>query len=682
MRYSLPLLLLSACVAPAAEPDLAKILAEPIVGLRQPIHEAIEFCEARIPRMPAVQTAAEWQKLADQMRADVLAKVVFRGEAAQWRDAKLRVEYLETIAGGPGYKIKKLRYEAVPGLFIPALLYEPENLKGRVPAILNVNGHEGVGKAAKYKQIRCINLAKRGMLALNVEWVGMGQLRTPGFSHASLNQLDLCGTAGIAVHFLAQKRGLDVLLAHPHADPKRTAVTGVSGGGWQSIFFSSLDPRVTISNPVAGYSSFFTRSRHPKDLGDSEQTPSDLATVADYAHLTAMMAPRPTLLTFNAADNCCFEAGYALPPLLRAAEPIFKLFHQPQAIRSHINHVPGNHNYEQDNREAFYRMLGDFFYPGDKTYSWKEIPSDGEARSPAELDIPLPEKNQNFNSLALGIAAKLPRNGAVPAASSERKQWQTTKQSELRAVLHLHDYSVQADPAGAEVIGDLTIARWRLRLDRDWTIPAVELSRGTPTKSVIVLADGGRKSARAEVERLLADGYRVLALDPLLLGESDPIFPAGEQREPTFKLSWLYALLMGTVGERPLGIQASQVLAAANWLKSERSGQPVSLASIGPRTGLLSAVTNAAAPDVFAALEQTAPLGSLKQVIEENRAYAQTPEVFAFGLLEVADIPQLLALSANKRVTIRSASDRFQKETATLRPVFQQSGGTLELIAK
>src|SRR5207302_8351436 len=119
-------------------------------------------------------------------------------------------------------------------------------------------------------------------------------------------------------------RGRDVLLAHPNADPDRVAVSGLSGGGWQTIFISSLDTRVTLSNPVAGYSNFRTRIRHFKDLGDSEQTPTDLATVADYTHLTAMRAPRPTLLTYNAKDNCCFESGYALPPLLRAADPVFK----------------------------------------------------------------------------------------------------------------------------------------------------------------------------------------------------------------------------------------------------------------------------------------------------------------------------------------------------------------------
>ena len=60
--------------------------------------------------------------------------------------------------------------------------------------MLNVNGHDAKGKAADYKQIRCINQAKRGILALNLEWFGMGQLKGPGFGHGLINAVDLCGT--------------------------------------------------------------------------------------------------------------------------------------------------------------------------------------------------------------------------------------------------------------------------------------------------------------------------------------------------------------------------------------------------------------------------------------------------------------------------------------------------------
>src|SRR5262249_52356249 len=157
-----------------------------------------------------------------------------------------------------------------------------------------------------YKQLRSINLAKRGLLVLNVEWFGMGQLRTNGFAHGRMNQLDLCGASGLAPFYLALERALDVGLALEHADPKRVVVSGLSGGGWQTILISSLDERVTLANPVAGYGSFHTNIAFD-DMGDSEQAPTDMAMLADYTHLTALRAPRPTLLTYNAADECCFK---------------------------------------------------------------------------------------------------------------------------------------------------------------------------------------------------------------------------------------------------------------------------------------------------------------------------------------------------------------------------------------
>src|SRR5262249_46139445 len=229
---------------------------------------------------------------------------------------------------------------------------------------------------------------------------------------------------GLAPFYLDMSRGLDVLLAHENADPERVAVTGLSGGGWQTIFFSSLDTRVKLCNPVAGYSSFFTRVRHFKDLGDSEQTPNDLAAVADYSHLTAMMAPRAALLTFNSKDDCCFESGYALPPLMEAAGPVFKLYGKEKLLRSHVNDDPGTHNYEKDNRQAFYRMVGDVFYPDDRSFSADEIATDGEVKTKDELGVELPKENADFHTLAVDLAKKLPANADLPAAKDAARKWQ------------------------------------------------------------------------------------------------------------------------------------------------------------------------------------------------------------------------------------------------------------------
>jgi dienelactone hydrolase len=656
LAAALPLLL----AAPLRADDKAFVkaaLAREVVGPRQVLLDLQDHLEPRIPRLPPAATAAEWEKLATKLRADVLDQIVFRGAAAAgWRDAKTKVEWLEAIPGGPGYRIRKLLYEALPGLWIPALLYEPDGLKGKVPVALAVNGHDRNGKAAGYKQVRCINLAKRGLLVLNVEWLGMGQLNGAGYRHYRMNQLDLCGASGLAPFYLCMSRALDLLLAHPNADPARVAVSGLSGGGWQTIVISSLDRRVTLANPVAGYSSFRVRIRdHFKDLGDSEQTPCDLATLADYTHLTALRAPRPTLLTYNAKDDCCFEAGYALPPLLKAAGPVFKLYGQEKALRSHVNHVPGTHNYEKENREAFYRMVGDFFFPGDKKFRAKEIDCAKEVKTAAELTVKLPAAPADFNTLALGLAKALPRSAALPTTAAGAKAWQAARRTQLRELVKARDLSVAATKVGSTAKGDTKATFWKLRLGGAWTVPVVELVRGEPKATTILLHDAGRKADPDSAERLLAAGQRVLAVDPFYFGESKV-----QQRD------FLFALLLAAVGDRPLGLQASQVAAVAHWAEKDRKAGPVSVVAVGPRLGLAALVAAALEEKAVGRLELDGAWASLKEVLEQNRSLDQMPEVFCFGLLEAFDVKQLLALAAPRPVAWRKPGDRARKELAGL----------------
>jgi dienelactone hydrolase len=657
---------------PAADkPDLKAILAHKILAPRQPQVEVEKYIESRLPPMPTVKTVAEWEKHAKRLRAEVLAKVVYRGEAAKWRDAKTNVVWLETIKGGPGYRIKKLRYEALPGLWIPALLYEPLKLSGKVPVVLNVNGHDRNGKAATYKQIRCINQAKRGMLALNVEWLGMGQLATTNFAHGRMNQLDLCGTSGLAPFYLSMKRGLDVLLSLKNADPKRVAVTGLSGGGWQTIYISALDTRVTLTNPVAGYSGFPTRVKHYKDLGDSEQTPCDMATVADYTHFTAMMAPRPTLLTYNSKDDCCFEAGYVLPALRAAAEPVFKLYGKKAFLRSHVNDVPGNHNYGKDNRQAFYRMVGDHFFAGDKTYDAKEIPSEKEGKSKADLLVELPAGNTDFHKLALALAKKLPRTPDLPSARAAALKWQETERKKMRNIVRAREYQVKAVKTDAADKGGLKVVYWQLKMDNTWTVPVVELARGTPKTTALLINDAGRSADVANANRLLEAGHRVLAVDPFYFGESK--IPERD---------WLFALLIAAVGERPLGIQASQLAAVARWSVAAHKTGPLMIAAVGPRTTTMALVAAGLETKAIGKLELDGALGSLKLVIEQNRSVDQMPELFCFGLLEAFDIKQVAALSAPRPVTFLKTGKRARTELAGLKKWYALLGRDFDPLSR
>ncbi len=113
------------CFAQSA--SLESALAKPILPVNQPLVEVQVYTASHVKSMPMVSSAQQWTQVKERLRQQVLNEVVLRGEGRKWAEAKTRVEWLDVLPG-KGYRIKRLRYEVIPGLWIPALLYEPEKL--------------------------------------------------------------------------------------------------------------------------------------------------------------------------------------------------------------------------------------------------------------------------------------------------------------------------------------------------------------------------------------------------------------------------------------------------------------------------------------------------------------------------------------------------------------------------
>ena len=337
---------------------MERVLAKKLIG-NKTYRELRAYLKDHLPHLQQPGGRGAWVRRRARFRRQFL-EAFFRGHPEGLLTRKPRVEWADTLHPGHGYCIRKLRYEGYPGMWIPALLYEPTCLQGKIPAVLNPNGHHAGGKAMDYKQARCINLAKRGMVALNIEFIGMGELWA-SMDHNRIAHLDLCGVAGIGVFYLAMKRGLDVLLAHPQADLERVAMTGLSGGGWQTIVLTALDERVKVAVPVVGHSPVWQRAGCIQDIGDMEQIPSDLCSIADFDSLTAMLAPRPTLLIYNRHDDCCFQTRRTRKSVYQPAKPVFPLFGASDKLKLHDNVDPGTHNYDSDNRSQLYKFLNRHF---------------------------------------------------------------------------------------------------------------------------------------------------------------------------------------------------------------------------------------------------------------------------------------------------------------------------------
>ena len=587
----------------------------------------MRYYTEKLPEIQYPDSTAEWNQRTAKIRKELLAKVYLRGHRRGILNAPPNVQWRGVIETDRGYRIRKLRYEGYPGMWIPALLYEPTELRGKVPAILNPNGHHAGGKAMPYKQARCINLAKRGMLALNTEFVGMGELQGSG-AHMHQAYLDLCGVAGVGVMYLAMKRGLDILLAHKHADPERVAMTGLSGGGWQTAVLSALDERIGAIMPVSGHSPIWHRAtvRWP-DHGDLEQTPVDLCTIADYDTITAMFAPRPALLVHSVNDGI-FRPEFMRPALYEPARKVYRCFGAKERIGFYANEDPGTHNYDRDIREQLYAFLKQAW---DLDIPTEDLPCDAEIRSEWELSVGLPPGNPTYARIAAQLADSLPKKPASLATKeSDRKR--------LKDVLRFpEDAPTVANTVGTpRRIAGVDVAHHVLELGR-WRVPVAEFGSDADRPPLLILPERGRAAAAAQVGSALAAGRRVFVAD---------LFSFGEQVIADGEYHYLFMECVAAAGDRPLGICAAQLCALVDWI-----GGSVEVAADGIGAGLAALCAAALRPERFAGLAVALP-DSLRRLIDRQIDYVQNPVPFCFGLLEQLDIEDLVTLSAPVPITI------------------------------
>ena len=644
----------------AGTQDTGRIDGPPAAGSVPPDREShtVETLKAyllnRVPpfKLPEAET---WEEEAAALRRTMLDEVIFKGVPDAWCAGEPLVEWKDVIETGKGYRIRKLTYRALPGrpgqpgLVVPALLYEPDEAGDAAPGVLNLNGHVGPpGKAVDYKQIRCVNLARRGMVALNPEWLCFGELQGPGYQHNNAAYLDLCGVAGIAVFYLVMRRALDVLLGHGRVDPERIAVTGLSGGGWQTIILAALDTRVRLAAPNAGYIGLDSRIMHRADRGDIEQNAADLAATADYPLLTAMLAPRPALLLYNEHDDCCFRTARARPSVYEPVRPLYASFGRPDAFEFHNNVDPGTHNYEREHRERFYRFLNRQFLPGAPGRD-EEIPSEDEVRSEEELTVGTPEDNADFVTLARSVALGLKRE-KPPVEPAALRRWQQAGRERLKSLLRYRPFPVEevvgqaAGPDDGRHAACSQAACSQYLLRGGWTLPAVTSvpASGGSGRKRLILADEGRKGAEDLAAKALRDGTTALVVEVAMQGA------CGLGKAPH---QW--TMMLSSSGGRMLGLQVAQLAAVMEHEGTALTG----LTSLGPVSSVIALMAAALGEPTVDEVILHRGLASLHRLIDEPGRYETLSPLFCFGLLPAFDIDELIALIHPVRVELRSAWD-------------------------
>ncbi len=639
----LPTLALQELPAQSEVDQLQPTLRQEILPPAAALFQLKQYIVRNVPPPPSPTTASQWTAESKRLRETLLRDVVFHGWPGQWVSAAPRFEDIGIIASGPGYRMRKLRYEILPGFYSAAILYEPENLAGKVPAILNVNGHVGpIGKAVEYKQKRCINFARRGMLALNLEWLAFGELGSRENRHWFGAHLDLVGTHELGLFYLAMRKGLDYLWDHAYVDRARIGMTGLSGGGWQTIVLSSLDERVAAAVPVAGFASTRSRveAREHGDLGDIEQCATDLFEKIDYPHLVAMRAPRPSLLAYNAEDDCCFRGPMARPHIYDAIRPVFALYGKEDALEWHENRDPGTHNYQLDNRLAAYRFFSRHF---GLSLVDTEIPVDAEIKTLEELEVGLPEDNLTILGLARKIAASN-SIAPIPSEAGAREEWAHAGRARLKDVVRLRPVEISSvwNVMNTKDKGVETLAYNFMMADGLSANGILLRSITSPpdAPATIVLHDRGKGESAAIVSERVNRGERVLALDLLFIGDSwKGLRPSS------------YAQILHGMGSRTLGMQVAQLHALTKWIQKAGGGAKVRLETSGMRSQVIALTAAALQPTLYSEVQVRDGIISLAFLLEKPVQFEEAPELFCLDLFKDFDLERISALAAPVHVT-------------------------------
>lgn len=92
---------------------------------------------------------------------------------------------------------------------------------------------------------------------------------------------------------------------------REIVMVGLSGGGWTTVVYAALDPRIDRSYPIAGSLPMIFRTE-AKDVADFEQQLPGLPVSYFDLYLMAASDGRQQVQVFNREDPCCFAGTKAM----------------------------------------------------------------------------------------------------------------------------------------------------------------------------------------------------------------------------------------------------------------------------------------------------------------------------------------------------------------------------------
>jgi len=549
------------------------------------IDQADHFYDLRDEEIAKLKTRQDWINRQEKMKNALLDIV---GPFPEKTPLNPRIT---GILQKDGFRIEKIIYESMPGLYVTGCLFIPDRINQKAPAILNVIGHNQEAFRAELYQLLYLNLVKKGFIVLAIDPIGQGEMvqyfdPEIGFSsigytvveHFYLgNQCFLSGVSPARYFAWDGIRGIDYLLTRNDVDPARIGVTGFSGGGTITSYIAALDDRVKVSIPCS-WSTASRRQTETKGTQDAETVfVHGLAKGITFEDLIEVRAPKPTLMTFTSRDEYLSIQG------AREAYTEIKKAYKAFEKEDYLEFVEDNYKHWMTPkiRSAIYTFfMKHLDIPGNPDEEAIDLLTQEELRV-----TPTGQISTYLDAESVFSMNKKETEVLIKELEQSRKDVQEhlgrikTKAIELSGYISPEANMDEPFFNGGYQREGYTVGKYAIRGEGNYVIPLllfVPDDQKERYPALVFLHPQGKVTESkpgGEIEALVKKGYIIAAVDVLGVGETENTAsrPAAED----------YTAIL--VGRSTVGIQAGDIVRVVQYLRHLDKVDSENIGAIGIR---------------------------------------------------------------------------------------------------
>ena len=458
-----------------------------------------------------------------------------------------------------GFHIEKVIYESLPRIYVPALVYVPDDSQNQHPAILVPSGHSPKGKI--FYQALCQRLVQRGYVVIAWDPVGQGERSQFWDSKSASSRYNLICAEHAVIGNLAYLAGanlarweiwdgiraVDYLFTRKDVDPNRISITGTSGGGTQTAYIAAMDKRIKVAAPSCYITALpmrvYNRIFQDPDSDPEQDLYGMISNGIDHPGLLLMMYPRPVFVAAAVLDFFPIEGTHKT---FREVSKFYSRFGHSDRIAMHEGYH--DHQYSPENQEAAFEFI-DHFNAMPVRHQLAPVQEIDEKNlqvtrsGQVMLDFPdsrslMDEIRDYYQRAKQSPHARL-KDLYFSSAYPEIRNWSVSKYAGTAPDRH----EIRWQLVGSTREGEFTIERYLLHHSRFLEMPLLWIHHSATVNRPVVIWLGENGKATSdnwpEIAKQLSAGYDVISFDPRGLGETRMAFKAVSPDDPKLaKLSF------------------------------------------------------------------------------------------------------------------------------------------------